>query len=189
MASALSALRSFFGFFVAAVGNQHLDSFQRFLKLPAILLGAHSFFGAFHPFGEFFVFTAAEHLFGVADKGGPIAVEPGFVVVFCTVVDELFLLLLGFGSPFVLLFAGYPLTLLFRVEESGEPARTFGGLFVVMPVGGAGIFLLHGEDFTLALADFQSAGAHARLQIRVVRVEEAHFLEFLEGFVVITLLF
>ena len=58
-----------------------------------------------------------------------------------------------------------------------------------MPIDSAGIFLLHGEDFTLALADFQSAGTHARLQIGVVRVEELHFLEFLEGFVVIALLF
>ena len=177
------------GFFIVAVGDQYLDSFQRFFKLPAISLVAHTNFGAFHPFGEFFVFAAAEHLFGVADKGGPIAVEPGFVVVFCTVVDELFLLLLGFGSPFVLLFARHPLTLLFRLDESGEPARTFGGLYVFVSVGGASIFLLHGEDFSLALADFQSAGAHARLQIGVFRVEELHFLQLLEGFVIIALLF
>ncbi|MBF1076894.1 MAG: hypothetical protein HXL29_08710, partial [Prevotellaceae bacterium] len=37
------------GFFIVAVGDQHLDSFQRFFELPAITLGAHSFFGAFHP--------------------------------------------------------------------------------------------------------------------------------------------
>ena len=118
-----------------------------------------------------------------------IPIEPGFVVFFSVLCQALLLSFLCFECLFVLLFAGNPLSLKLDIEEGNELMSIFCSFFVLLPIGGEGIILLHTADFFLLFADLQTTVGHALWQLGMIAIYSLYFFQFFEGLSIISLLF
>ena len=140
-------------FLIMAIGDHDLDLFDGLFKFLTILLTLQTFLGALYALCQFCIRLDPERFFGIAYEMRIISIEPGFVVFFSVLRQALLLLLLRFECLFVLLFAGNPLRLKLDVEEGNELMSVCCSFFVLLPIGGEVILLLHTEDIFLLFAD------------------------------------
>ena len=158
-----------------AIGDHDLDLFDGLFKFLTILLTLQTFLGALYAFCQFCIRLDQECFFGIAYEMRIISIEPGIVVFFSVLCQALLLLFLCFECLFVLLFAGNPLSLKLDIEEGNELMSVCCSFFVLLPIGGEGILLLHTEDIFLLFADLQTTVGHALWQLGMIAIYSLYF--------------
>lgn len=175
-------------FLIMAIGDHDLDLFDALFKFLTILLTLQTFLGALYAFCQFCIRLDQECFFGIAYEMRIISIEPGIVVFFSVLCQALLLLFLCFECLFVLLFAGNPLRLKLDIEEGNELMSVCCSFFVLLPIGGEVILLLHTEDIFLLFADLQTTVGHALWQLGMIAIFSLYFFQFFEGLSIISLL-
>ena len=176
-------------FRIMAIGDHYLDLCNGLFKFSTILLTLQTLLSTLYAFCQFCIRLDPKCFFGIAYEMRIISIEPGFVVFFSVLRQALLLLLLRFECLFVLLFAGNPLRLKLDIEEGNELMSVCCSFFVLLPIDGEVILLLHTEDIFLLFADLQTTVGHALWQIGMIAIYSLYFFQFFEGLSIISLLF